>query len=513
MNKTQTANNLATTALFAQAKRHEDRTALLVDGQAFSYREVADIATGYARQLAALDIRPGERVLMAMPDSIGFVGAFFGIMSVGAVAVPAAPGLSQQAAQHIIDKTDCKLALAATSASLEALENCQLLFIDCQSRTPFLDQTTDAPFEVVERTGDDLAYILFSSGSTGAAKGIPHRHIDLLHCAAAYADPVVKYQSDDIVLCVPKLSFGYALGCNLVFPLLSGAASILIEPVPTQEVLEQTARLQPPTIFIGQPRNLVAMLESGPDGPFNKLRLAVVAGEKLSPTLAQRWQEVFPGVPLLDGYGTTEANAIFISNTPDASKLGSLGKPLSGYQVQLLGGPELTPVEEGETGELWFKGDSVCREYWQDPIATAERIRDGWVRTGDLFTRDQDGYYFLQGRRDDLLKVGCGDWVNPLSVEAEIQKVDKVAESVVVGHPDSDGVIQLKAFILLVEGTRPTRRIRDEILITVSQAFEQTPSHHIQQIEFVSSLPRTATGKLHRQKLKSHTQLEFAYQC
>lgn len=503
--------NLANIVIFRQAERYSDKTALLIDEKQFSYRDIAGITILYANFLTQLGVQKGDKVLIAMPDSLGFVGAFFGILSIGAIAVPMAQGGNVKEAQHIVNNTNCTLALVDLSCGIRALDKCPVHIIDSESTNPFT--TSTIKFKPTQSEPQDLAYILFSSGSTGPAKGIPHRHIDLLHCAESYADTVLKYHQDDVILCVPKLSFGYALGCNLVFSLLAGAASILIKSIPTREVLQNAAQINLPTVFIGQPRNLVSMIETGPNDIFRKLRLVVVAGEKLSPALVQRFNDVFPEVPLLDGYGTTEANAIFISNTVEESRLRSLGKPIPGYEVKLLRPSDQSQAQENEIGELWFKGPSACLEYWNDAVTTADRIHDGWIRTGDLFTRDSDGYYFLHGREDDMLKVGCGDWINPTSIEDVIQKVDKIEECAVVGHLDGDGIIQLKAYILLVAGARQTRSIRDEILDAVKESFSTKPSHHIQVVEFVSSFPRTSTGKLHRKNLNSHTQLEFAYQC
>lgn len=506
----QPTGNLASHVLFKQARIQGHRTAVMTDVSRASYRDIADLAYSYASHLTQRGIQEEDRVLIAMPDSVGFVGAFFGILSVGAVAVPAA---RPDEAQYIADKTGCSLALVDVSTGIEKLDRCSVLSVNAKSMAPFGKTISAADYFPTPRAFEDIAYILFSSGSTGPAKGIPHRHIDLLHCAASYADSVLNYQPDDVVLCVPKLPFGYALGCNLVFPLLAGAASILLDSVPTPEAIEKIASQYSPTIFIGQPRNLPRMLEDEALKYYKDLRLAVVAGEKLSPVLARRWEEKYPGVPLLDGYGTTESGAIFLSNTTEKSRFGSQGRPVPGYEVKLLRPDDYSSVADGGIGELWFRGPSACSAYWNDPKATSERIRDGWVCTGDLFSRDADGYYYFINRGDSMLKVGCGEWINPLSIESAIQKVDEVAECAVVGDPDSDGVIQLKSFILLMPGERPTRSIRDTILRTVKSSFPAKPSHHIGQLEFVSDFPRTSTGKLNREALKSHTQMEFSYQC
>ena len=503
--------NLAIDALFDPAERHPDRTALLAGDARYSYAEVADLTASFAARLADRNIGLGDRVMIALPDSAAFVAAFFGTLCLGAVAVPVAAGATAEEIAHLIRTTEARLVVVHPSSATPLPAGIAVLEADASQ--PSGGAPGPVPAEPAMIEPEALAYLLFSSGSTGQAKGIPHRHVDLLHCARAYADGVMGYRPDDVVLCVPKLSFGYALGCNLVFPLLAGSTSILLEPIPTDAVLAAAAERHSPTIFIGQPRNLVGMIESGSDGPYGRLRMAVVAGEKLSPSLALRWTETFPNVPLLDGYGTTEANAIFISNTPTESRPGSVGKLLPGYEVRITHGDGETLVGPGEIGELWFRGPSACREYWNNPAATADRIRDGWIRTGDLFSRDSDGYFFMHGRVDDMLKVGCGEWVAPLAVEAAIQTDARVAECAVTGQPDEHGVIQLKASVLPVAGTRPTRTLRDAVVQAVADAFPEKPSHRLYEVEFVSDFPRTLTGKIDRQRLRSHSQTEFGYQC
>jgi acyl-coenzyme A synthetase/AMP-(fatty) acid ligase len=503
--------NLAIDALFAPAERHPERTALLAGDSLYSYAEVASRTASFAARLAGCGIGRGDRVVIALPDSPAFVSAFFGTLCLGAVAVPVAAGASAEEIAHLVLTTGARLMVVHPSSATPVPMNIAVLEADAPQQAGNAPELIPAAAALL--APEALAYILFSSGSTGQAKGIPHRHVDLLHCARAFADGVMGYRPDDVVLCVPKLSFGYALGCNLVFPLLAGSAAILLEPTPTDAVLAAAAERHSPTIFIGQPRNLVGMIEAGASGPYGCLRMAVVAGEKLSPALARRWAETFPKVPLLDGYGTTEANAIFISNTPTASRPGSLGKLLPGYEVRIAREDGETPADSGEVGELWFRGPSACREYWNNPIATADRIRAGWIRTGDLFSCDADGYFFMHGRVDDMLKVGCGEWVAPLAVEAAIQTDARVAECAVIGQPDEYGVIQLKASVLTVAGTRPTPTLRAAIIQAVADAFPEKPSHRLHGVEFVSDFPRTLTGKIDRRRLRSHSQMEFGYQC
>lgn len=503
--------NLAIDTLFAPAARHPERIALLAGDEPYSYAEVASRTASFAARLAGCGIGEGDRVVIALPDSPDFVAAFFGTLYLGAVAVPVAAGASPEEMDHLVRTTEARLIVVHSSSATPRPTGLAVLEADSPKNSGNAPELVPAAAALL--APEALAYLLFSSGSTGRAKGIPHRHVDLLHCARAFADGVMGYRPDDVVLCVPKLSFGYALGCNLVFPLLAGSTAILLESTPTDEVLAAAAERHAPTIFIGQPRNLVGMIEAGAAGPYGRLRMAVVAGEKLSPALAQRWAEAFPDVPLLDGYGTTEANAIFISNTPAESRSGSVGRLLPGYEVRIARDDGETPVASGEVGELWFRGPSACLEYWNNPAATADRIRGGWIRTGDLFSCDSDGYFFMHGRVDDMLKVGCGEWVSPVAVEAAIQTDARVAECAVTGQPDEHGVIQLKASVLPVAGTRPTPTLRAAIVQAVADAFPQRPSHRLHAVEFVSSFPRTLTGKIDRQRLHSHSQTEFGYQC
>lgn len=502
------SHNLAEVVLFEPATRHNDAVALLTFGKSYTYEEVCDYARRCAELLRANGCEAGDRVVIAMPDSIAFVGLFFGILAIGGIAVPVAIATTKSDFDYIVQKTRCKLAICSDSSVIRPA--CAVLRLNPVAPESALPQTSNSVIPCVKKTADDIAYILFSSGSTGQPKGIPHCHRSFPECAEAFSH-IVSYASGDIVLSAPKLSFGYALGCSLIFPLLAGATTILLEELPDDAVLASAAERFSPTVLIGQPRNLVGLINAAGTGPFDHLRVAVVAGEKLSPTLAERWSISFPNTPLLDCYGMTEASGIFIANRPASHRLGSVGQVLAGYNTKIISID--TDIVNGTAGELWMTGPSLCKGYWEDAIGDADRFSDGWVRTGDLFYRDDDGYHFMIGRIDHLLKVGCGAWVEPTALEAVLHRNPVIAECAVVGFPDADGVIQLKACVATTAHNRPNRALRDALILAVETAFPAQSSHRLAAIEFVSDFPRTSTGKIDRRQLTSYSQTDFSYQC
>jgi 4-hydroxybenzoate-CoA ligase len=349
---------------------------------------------------------------------------------------------------------------------------------------------------------DEVAFWLYSSGSTGAPKGVRHVHSSLRATADTYGKQVLGIVPDDLMFSVAKLFFAYGLGNSMTFPMAVGAASVLLPDRPTPDSVLATMRKYRPTIFAGVPTLFAALLahpELGPGAGSDRLRRSISAGEPLPDHIGRRWRESV-GSDILDGLGSTEMLHIFLSNRPDDIRYGTTGKPVPGYQLRILddtGGE----VAQGEAGELVVRGPSAAEGYWSQRDKSRHTFRGEWTHTGDTYTSDPDGYYRYCGRSDDMLKVG-GIWVSPFEVEEALIGHPAVLESAVVGHPDADGLIKPRAFVVLQEAAP-----RDD-----PTALTEALQNHVKErigvwkyprwIEFRETLPKTATGKIQRYKLR-----------
>src|SRR5439155_12145044 len=331
----------------------------------------------------------------------------------------------------------------------------------------FLD--TGAPAaEIAECSPDEVAFWLYSSGSTGAPKGVRHVHSNLRATSDTYGLQVLQIEPDDLVFSVAKLFFAYGLGNSMTFPMAVGAASVLLPDRPTPDAVMAVMRQHRPTIFAGVPTLYAALLahpEIGRGAGSDRLRRAISAGEPLPEHLGGRWRETV-GCDILDGLGSTEMLHIFLSNRPDDIRYGTTGKPVPGYEVRILdAGGE---VADGEPGELIVRGASAADGYWNQRAKSRHTFRGEWTHTGDTYTNDRDGYYRYCGRSDDMLKVG-GIWVSPFEVEEALIGHPAVREAAVVGHPDSDGLIKPRAFVVLQEAVRDdgsarlTQQLQDHV--------------------------------------------------
>jgi acyl-coenzyme A synthetase/AMP-(fatty) acid ligase len=320
----------------------------------------------------------------------------------------------------------------------------------------------------------------------------------MLSCIAPYAREVLAMTADDRTFAVPRLFFSYGLGSCLYLPLWCGASTVLVEARPDPAEVLRLLRQLRPTLFFSVPTSFAALLReldrSG--GDLGSLRLAVSAGEPLSAGLYARWIET-TGLECLDGLGATEVGYIFVSNRPGAVRPGSSGRLLPGYRARVAdatGGE----VPAGTAGDLWVAGESVGKAYWNKPGETREAFRGEWYRTGDVYTVDGDGYFFYQGRRDDLLRVGA-NWVSPLEVEACLASHPAVAECAVVGVRDADGLEKPRAFVVLAPGVEPTGI---EPALQAHARARLAGFKVPRAIVVVDALPKTATGKIQRYRLR-----------
>lgn len=499
-----------------------EAAALRYRAATLSYRDVACLCAGAAEVLRSRNVAPGDRVLMLLPDSPAFVAAFLGSVAIGAIAVPVNPALREDEVIFIAAHVGAKLVVVHESfaekfgalAHVPGLETV-LRAGDCQGERSEFDLAVAASRARPERARAEtgtLAYCLFSSGTTGPPKGIVHRHTDILHCADAYAERVLGMNAGDTVLAVPKLTFGYGLGGNLLFSLRYGGTAILVPEPSTAEGLAATARRERPTVLLAQPRMLAALLrEPAAEDSFSSVRVAASAGEVLSPALFERWQAVH-GTELLDGFGSTEMGHVFISNRPGDVRPGCAGRVLPGYEVAIVDGDGRNPGS-GAIGELLARGASAAPYYWNDPERTATAFRGGWVASGDLFRQDAQGYLYFCGRADEMIKAGCGEWVSPAALETVLSRHDAVLESAVVGASDGDGVVKPRAWVVLHADETRGSQLADELMRLVADEWPDLPYMHLDSVSFTPALPRTLTGKVQRFRLDSKTLTEFSYDC
>jgi benzoate-CoA ligase len=347
---------------------------------------------------------------------------------------------------------------------------------------------------------DDSAFWLYSSGSTGFPKGAVHLQHDMVVCAETYAKRVLGIRESDRVYSAAKLFFAYGLGNAGYFPLSVGAHALLYPQRPTPLAVFELIARQRPTLFFGVPTLYAGML-AVPDAErydTSSLRLCVSAGEALPAELYQRWRERF-GVEILDGIGTTETLHMFISNRPGAVRPGSSGLPVPGYQTAIVdeGG---RPVPRGEIGNLRIHGDSTMACYWNQPEKTRQALDGPWIQTGDKYYQDEEGYFWYCGRSDDMLKVG-GIWVSPIEVEATLVAHAAVLEVAVVGHQDAEQLVKPKAFVVLKDAATPSPELAAELREFVKGRI--APYKAPRWVEFVAELPKTATGKIQRFKLRA----------
>jgi benzoate-CoA ligase len=487
-----------------------DRAAILCGDESVSYAQVAERSNRVANGLRSLGLRREERVLLLLLDTPAFVYSFFGAQKLGAVPIPTNTLLKSQDYRYMLNDSRARIAivsepLLAQLASIPRHELPYLEHIVVDGKTADgtgFGQLLSAPatLEIAQTSKDDAAFWLYSSGTTGFPKGAVHLHHDILYTVVCYAEGVLGITAADRTFSVAKLFFAYGLGNALTFPFAVGATTILWPGPPTPpNVYAQIERFKP-TLFFSVPTNygqLLAHRRDGADFDLSTVRQAVSAGEALPKALYERFKERF-GVEILDGIGSTEILHIFISNRSGRVKPGSSGELVPGYEARIVddSGSELP---EGTVGNLLIKGDSTCAYYWNKHERTKDTIEGQWIRTGDKFYRDSDGYYWYAGRADDMLKVG-GIWVSPVEIENTLVEHPAVQEAGVIGRRDADNLEKPMAYVVLakeyVASPELARELQDFVRSKIAEY--KRP----RWVEFVETLPKTATGKTQRFKLR-----------
>lgn len=520
----------------------------------YTYRQVRELANRFGNVLRRLGVQPEQRVIVSLPDSAEYVGALFGILKIGAVAVMVNPGLQPEGLSRLYDYTRAPVAIvqggAAGAAFVTARKLCRdacpgslaehagpryLLTVGgdesagdesaadspassprgvyesgADSSAPSPDGTSRVRWEDLgpaasgelehARTHrDDPAVWLFSGGTTGRPKAVVQSHLSFANTTELYARRALGYRRSDVTLSVPKLFFGYATGSNLFFPFSVGATAVLFPEHPTPEVVFEKIRRHRPTILINVPTLINRMVshEEAAEVDLSSLRFATSAGEALPAPLYHRWKDTF-GVELLDGLGTAEMWHVFLTNLPGAVKPGTLGRAVPGFELAVRD-DEGRDVEDGEVGRLWVRGRSRALCYWQESAKSEAALRGEWFVGGDLVSRDEEGYVTYHGRGDDVLKVG-GKWLVPAEVEACLVEHPAVSECAVLGVTNDDGLTKPHAFILPAEGSTPgddlAQQLKDHVIALLA------PYKHPREVHFFETFPRTHLGKVDRGELR-----------
>lgn len=485
-----------------------DKAAFVDAAGSHSYAEVAARVARFANTLERLGIGREARVVLVMLDSVDLVACFLGAIKAGVVPVPLNTRLAARDYAYILGDSRAS-ALVVSEPLLETVlgetEAPGFVLVeggDARGHVRLHDATKDAPDTHVTAptTADDMCFWLYTSGTTGAPKGAVHLHGHLIATADLYAVPILGMTEDDIVYSAAKIFFAYGLGNSLTFPMAVGATTVLLPGPPDPASVGGILKREKPTLFFGVP-TLYAMLLAGDELPAageHALRLCVSAGEPLPVDILRRWRERI-GVDILDGIGTTEMLHIFVSNRIGEVKPGATGRAVPGYEVRLIN-EEGGICGPGEMGVLEISGPTSALMYWGQREKTKDTFRGPWTRTGDNFVMDEDGVLTYGGRNDDMLKVG-GIYVSPFEVEGALIKHDAVMEAAVVGYPDQDELIKPKAFVVLNPGVSPSTELEQALkdFVRADLATFKYP----RWIEFVDDLPKTATGKIQRFKLRA----------
>jgi benzoate-CoA ligase family protein len=472
-----------------------DRVAIHYKDRKLSYGELVAAAARCRGALAAGGVRPGDRVALVMSDSPEMVIAFLGIMSMGAIAVPCSTMLPPEGLSYVFKDSEAKLVLV----SPEHLENAK----KGGAANPVLasELLKDAkPATLGQFDRDTPCLVLYTSGSTGPPKGAVHRHGHMPCTVESVARKVYNLQPDDRLFSVPRLFFAYGLGNSLSIPLGTGASSILVSERPTPALIAEVFEKYRPTVFFAVPTVFRMLLEHARQGnrvDVSSIKFSVSAGEVLPVATWNEWKAL-AGSEIIETLGTTELLHAFIHNYRERNRPGSSGVVLDGYEVKLTdeSGAE---VKGAGRGNLHVRGGSAIPYYLNKPEKTAETIRDGWVRTGDVYRRDEEGFYWFEGRSDDLFKC-AGLWVTPGEVEEAVCRHPGVMEAAVIAEKDANGGTIPAAYVLLRPGYAPGDALSAEIKEETAKTLPRYKRP--QRIHFMKELPRTPTGKVQRFKLR-----------
>lgn len=504
------ALNVTQVFLYERAAEQPDAPAIVTDSATITYAQLVDATDRASAVYRALGLEPEQRVLLMLPDVPAFASAWFAAVKVGGVVSAVMPGLKPDDIENYANYTRARIIVAdaETAATLEPLRP-QLRWLkhvlvvganDPAQRSyekALAEATPDPTFAPTHR--DDACVWLYTSGSTGFPKGAVHRHRDFVFNALTFGLPIVGYRKGDVCISVPRLAFGYALGTNMLFPLMAGATTVLFEDRGTPERIFELMKRHKPTIFTAVPTGLNSLLNAPgmEEADLSSLRVTISAGEALPAELYQRWKQR-TGVEILDGIGSAEMFHIFITNRVGDVRLGSLGRVVDGYRAKVCDDDGIE-VPRGEMGTLWVAGNSIAIEYWQNYEKSKNTFRGEWCVSADKFQQDEEGYFYFCGRGDDMLKVN-GKWLSPVEVENVLLQHPAVREVAVVGFKDRDGLDKPKAFVVLHPGHAGTELIAEALKTHVRSKL--APFKAPREVVFLPVLPRSDRGKVLKTELR-----------
>ena len=494
--------------LLARNAAHSEKVAFIdaATGVQLTYGELTDQAHRFANGLRSHGFAPESRVMIAMLDTLEWPVVFLGCILAGVVPIAANTLLTTKDFEFMLRDSRAQ-ALFVSKPLLPAFEplighigTLRTVFVagdGTPNSVAALVKAGSTALHVANTCADDACFWLYSSGSTGAPKGTVHLHSHLIQTAELYGRGVLGIRESDVVFSAAKLFFAYGLGNSLTFPMSVGATAVLLPTRPTPADVFAALKKFKPTIFYGVP-TLYAALLADPARPQRGevgLRLCTSAGEALPAEIGKRWTEAY-GCEILDGIGSTEMLHIFLSNRPGEVRYGTTGKAVPGYELKIVG-DDGQECAAGEIGELQISGPSAALMYWNNRAKTKATFCGDWTRSGDKYTRDADGYFTYGGRTDDMLKVG-GIYVSPFEVEACLMTHGAVLEAAVVGVAHTDELVKPKAFVVLKSGQAATA---EDLQMHVKS--QLAPYKYPRWIQFVPELPKTATGKIQRFKLRA----------
>jgi len=492
-----------------------ERVAIQCGDRCVTYRQLFESVNRVGNALKKLEVRYEERVFLLLLDTPEFAASFFGAIKIGAVPVPVNTLLKPADYEFLLNNCRARVVIASDSL-FPYLQNIPRERLPYVEKFIIVGNSAERPgtlsfdrwirdssitLDAARTSKDDAAFWLYSSGSTGRPKACVHLQHDMVECAERYAKAILNAAETDRFFSVAKLFFAYGLGNGLYFSLAVGATSILLPGPPKPHNIFDVIERYRPTLFFSVPSNYAKLLAHLPEGgrtpDFSSVRHAISAGECLPAAIFHRFKQRF-GVEILDAIGSTEALHMFIANRPGAVKPGSSGTIIPGFEARIVD-EDSQPVAPGEMGDLVVKSDAACVCYWNQHEKTKDTISGHWLRTGDRYYQDAEGYFWYAGRSDDMLKVS-GTWVSPVEIENQLLEHPHVQEAAVVGRKDEDGLTKTVACVVLRDGKSGNPEVAAELQRFILERLPVFKRPH--RIEFFPELPKTATGKLQRYKLR-----------